>query len=80
MTRHIATRNKLKSIALREQFETLLARTTLKDDEKTILRMHYMEHKEFDFIADMMGYSEWTAKRKHKEALVKLSSILLDAD
>lgn len=79
MTRHIETRSKLKKIALVEDFESLLERCTLADQDKKILRMHYLEHKELLLIADELGYSEKTVKRRHKAALDKISDALLSA-
>lgn len=76
MTQHIETRAKLKKIALVEDFESLLNRCTLENQDKIILRKHYLEHKELMLIADELGYSEKTVKRRHKTALRKIADAL----
>lgn len=76
MTKHIETRRKLKEIPLVSDFEDLLNVCTLSDEDKNILRMHYLQNKDFRFIGDSMGYSERTIKARHKAALKKLSNAL----
>ena len=77
MSKHIETRKKVQGIASISTFNDLIEKTILSDSEKQVLILHYLENKDFCFIADMLGYSESTIKRKHKKALSKLSKILL---
>lgn len=77
MSEHIDTRNKIKDIASISSFNSLLEASTLSDEDKEILSMHYLKGKDFRYIGDMLGYSESTIKRRHKKALTKLSKILL---
>ena len=77
MSEHIETRKKVQGIASISTFKDLIEQTILSDSEKQILVLHYLENKDFRFIADMLGYSESTIKRKHKKALTKISKILL---
>lgn len=76
MTEHIKTRKKLKDITLVTAFEDLLAQCTLSDTDKEILRMHYLQGKEFSFIGDTLGFSEATIKQRHRKALKKLSNLI----
>lgn len=76
MTAHIETRKKLKAIPLVADFEHILSLCTLSDEDKEILRLHYLHEKDFRFIGDKMGYSERTIKSRHKRALKKLSNAL----
>ena len=76
MSQHIETRRKLKDVSLVSDFEELLALCTLSDEDKVILRLHYLQDKAFRYIGDMLGYSERTIKARHKRALKKLSDAL----
>lgn len=76
LTEHIKTRKKLKNITLVTAFEDLLSQCTLSDTDKEILRMHYLQEKEFSFIGDTLGFSEATIKQRHRKALKKLSNLI----
>ncbi len=76
MSEHIDTRNKIKDIADISSFTVLLNKSTLSDEDKQLLQLHYVQHKDFRYIGDMLGYSEQTIKRRHKKALIKLSKLL----
>ena len=76
MSRHIETRRKVKEISLVEDFEALLARCMISDTDKEILRMHYINGKEFAMIGDMMGFTESAVKSRHAKALRKISDAL----
>ena len=65
---HIETRRALKEIPLVSEFDAVLARCTLNDEDKAILRMHY--------IGDSLGFSERTIKERHRESLRKISHVL----
>ena len=75
-TQHIETRRKLQGIPLVAQFEEVLSLCTLDEEDKHILRLHYLHNKDFRFIGDTLGYSERTIKARHKRALRKLSNAL----
>lgn len=68
----IRTRNKIKQIGSMKDFELLLNSSVLSDEEKKIIEMHYKEQKTLTYIADVLGMSEATVKRKHKKVLMKL--------
>lgn len=76
MSAHIDTRRKLRQIELVQDFESLLSLCTLSDADKEILRLHYIQQKDFRYIGDMLGYSETSIKKRHKEALRKISKAL----
>ena len=43
MTNHIEARRKLQQICEVEEFEQILKQCILTEDERTILRLHYLE-------------------------------------
>lgn len=73
---HIETRQKLRAICGVQEFEQLLNKCILTEDEKTILRLHYINGKNLAYIGDMLGFSEGAIKRKHKKCLEKLNNFL----
>lgn len=75
MSEHIDTRKKLKEIADISSFTSLINSSTLSDTDKQILVLHYIEDKDFAYIGDMLGFSEPTIKRRHKQALKKISKL-----
>lgn len=72
------TRKKLKGISSVEEFNDLLERerTMLSTEEKQILILYYKEQKTLTYIADFLGMSEITVKRKHKKLLMKIGKLL----
>lgn len=70
------TRKKLKGISSVDEFRSILERTMLSDEEKRILiLLYYKEKKSLAYIADELGMSETTVKRKHRKMLMKLGSV-----
>ena len=70
------TRSKLKGIPKISTFNDLLEQATLSDEEKEILKLHYIQNKNLGYIADMLGYSEAAIKKKHSKILKKISKII----
>ena len=70
------TRRRLREMELVEDFESLLARCVLSDTDKQILKLHYLEQKDFRYIGDALGYAEKTVQQRHKKALRKISAAL----
>lgn len=68
----IKTRNKIKQIGSMKDFEILINSSVLSEEEKKIIEMHYKEQKTLMYIADELGMSESTVKRKHRNVLMKL--------
>ena len=75
-TEHIKTKHKLKDMADVRSFEALLRVGMLADSDKQLLRMHYVQGFDFNYIADSLGYSESYVKKRHKNALRKLNKLL----
>lgn len=73
---HIQTRNKVKKIAKVTTFNELIDACTLTETDKKLLRLHYLDGKDFRYIGDTLGFSESTVKKKHRKALQKLNRIL----
>lgn len=73
---YIKVKHKVKDIPDIRSFNGLLEASTLSDEDKQIMRMHYIQEKDFGFIADELGYSEATVKLRHKKAIMKLSKLL----
>ena len=76
MSDHIETRRKLRSIYDVRTFEDLLGCCMLTDEEKELLKLHYLRGKDLGYIADMLGYSESTIKRKYQKALTKIHKLI----
>lgn len=76
MSDHIDVRRRIKNIPSVASFNELLELSTLSDQDKEILRLHYLKEKDFRFIGDALGYSESTIKYRHKKALKKLSKLI----
>ena len=75
MSETIDTRKKLKDVPTVSRFDDLLEQLTLSDEDKEILRLHYLKGKDFRYIGDMLGYAEITIKKRHVKALKKLSKL-----
>ena len=75
MTDHILTKRKLKEVADVSDFDSLLEHCTITDEDREILRMHYLKGKSFQFIADILGYSEVTVRKHHAKALKKIAKL-----
>ena len=73
---HIKTRGKIKSIANVTTFNDLLDSCTLTEEDKELLRLHYLNGKDFRYIGDKLGFAESTIKKIHRKALQKLNKIL----
>lgn len=76
MTEHIETRTKLKEIVEIQTFSDLLDRCILSEEDRRIMELHYLQDKDLRYIADLLGYSEGTIKKRHRKILKKLKQIL----
>lgn len=76
MTKHIKTRRKLQSIADLKSFNEILDNSTLSSEDKYIVREHYLNDKNFAYIADELGYAEITVVKKHQKILKKIGKML----
>lgn len=73
---HIETRRKLKEIPRKSSFMELLEESTLSDEDKEIITLHYLKNKDFRYIGDLLGFSESAIKKKHKNALKIIEQII----
>ena len=73
---HIKTRNRIKEIASITTFNDLIDACTLTEEDKELLRLHYLQGKDFRYIGDKLGFAESTVKKRHRKALQKLNRIL----
>ena len=80
MNEHLKNlRHKIKDVPNIKTFEDLLLNLKVSDEDKDILRAIYINNKTISYIADTLGYSEGTIKRRHKRCLrliAKSSDIL----
>ena len=75
-TEYIKVKHKVKDIPDMRSFNGLLDASTLLDEDKEIMRLHYLQDKNFGYIADILGYTESAVKIRHKKAIMKLSKLL----
>lgn len=75
-TEYIKIKHRVKDIPDIRSFNSLLEASTLSDLDKEILRMHYLQERDFGYIADMLGYNQKTIESRHRKALIKLSKLL----
>lgn len=75
-TEYIKIKRKVKDIPDIRSFNGLLEASTLSDLDKEIIRMHYLQERDFTYIADVLGYNAKTIEARHKKALIKLSKLL----
>jgi DNA-directed RNA polymerase specialized sigma subunit len=76
MTDHIKTRKKLQSIPTKLEFNTLLDSIVLSDKERQMMQLYYVERKDFDYIADELGYTKSGILRMHKRVLKRIEALI----
>lgn len=76
MSLHIETKHRLQSIPKVSTFIDLIESSTLNQEDKQIVKLLYLQNKTLSYVADTMGYSESTIKRKHRKILSKLEKLL----
>ena len=69
-------KEKVKSINEKTTFNNVLENSMLSEKEKTLMRMHYIDKYDFNFIADTLGYSKTGILRMHNRILSELESLL----
>ena len=76
MSKHIDLKHKVQNINRKIDFQNLLEESMLNENEKKLLIMHYVEGKQFNYIADELGYTQQGITKMHKRILNKLESLL----
>ena len=76
MTEHMMIKKKVQKIGKKSDFNEILENSLLNDREKEMMTMYYIERKDMDYIADMMGYSKAGIIKMHKRCLNKIETLL----
>lgn len=76
MRKHIETRNAINAIPRKSDLRALLDAINISDEEREIMRLRYEACKSWDYIADTLGYSLSSVKRRHGRILDKISKII----
>ena len=76
MTEHMETKKKVKRINKKSTFNSILEDSMLDEKEKQMMRMHYIDGKSFDFIADTLGYSTAGILKMHNRVLHKIEELV----
>lgn len=66
-------KRKLKSLYRVNDFNDLLDSLMLSEDERNILELKYHQNKTISYIADTLGMSESSVKKKHTRAMEKIA-------
>ena len=73
---NIQTRRALKEIPRKSEFMDLLESCMLNETDKQIMCMKYIESKDWNYIADTLGYCESAIRRRHSKILSKIRKII----
>lgn len=73
---HIKTRRKIENIDTITDFNDLINQLIISPEQKEMMRLHYVEDKNFNYIADVLGYSESSMKKWHTKILKKISKLI----
>ena len=60
------------------EFETLIDRMMLSEEEQQMMHLYYMKHKTFNEIADQLGYSEIGIAKMHQRIIKKIRKYIQD--
>ncbi len=75
MTDHLRRKHDFNLICSEQDRLELIAQCALDDTDKAILKMRYVKHNDFGFIADTLGLSYPTVIKRHKKALAVLQAL-----
>lgn len=76
MTEHIKTKHKLKQIPTKLEFYSLVDELILSEKEKQLMYMYYVEKRDFDYIADTLGYSKAGVLKMHRRILKQVEALI----
>lgn len=74
MTEHCRIKKKLKEDI--KTYADILNSPYISDKEKELLNLIYIEKQDYRFIGDLLGLSESTIKKRHKNLIKKIGKIL----
>ena len=75
MTKHMKVKHEVQRVK-RTEFNELLEEAMLRDSEKAMMRMYYVEKKDLGYIADTLVYSKAGVIKMHQRILKQLESLL----
>lgn len=76
MTEHIKTKKKIKQIGSKIEFQSLLDDAILSDKERQMMELYYVQRKDFDYIADTLGYSKAGIQKMHQRVLKRIEALI----
>lgn len=76
MTDHIKTRSQLRSMIEVKTFSDLMDRCIMSPLDRQIMDLHYLEERDFRYIADQLGYTEGAIKKRHRKILNRIKHII----
>ncbi len=76
MTNHIKIKRKLKQIPTKIEFNSLLENAMVSEKERRLMQMYYVDQKDFDYIADVMGYSKAGVIKMHQRILKRIEALI----
>ena len=71
MSKHIEIRNALNELDV-AQITKILNSTPLSSNDRTLMELRYLKRHDMAFIADYLGYSVSTIKRRHRVILDRI--------
>ena len=75
MTEHIRKKHDIDRIYSERERLELIMQCSLDDTDREILRMRYVKHQDFGFIADTLGLAYPTVIKRHRRALAVFQAI-----
>lgn len=71
MTQHVETRRRLCCLDT-ASLNAVLNLIPLSDTDRTIMTLYYLKRHDFNYIADHLGFSESTIRRRHRNIIKRL--------
>jgi DNA-directed RNA polymerase specialized sigma subunit len=73
---HIKRRHLIEDDLTYQISPELIAECRLSQEERTLLKLRYIDGKDFGFIADTIGWTTVTTCRHHVKALQKIHRLI----
>lgn len=74
MTEHIKIKRRMKEDI--KTYADMVNSSLLSSEEKKMLNLIYIEKQDYRYIGDLIGISESTVKKRHKDLLKKIGKML----
>lgn len=65
-------KERLRNMRTISEFNEFLDKILISEEEKEIMRLIYKEKKTLTYVADTLGMSESSVKKKHSKILLKI--------